>query len=255
MKFKLLCALVLGSTALCGMQKLSFKDLSVVHTTTEKEISPDGMTINCNTIVFHIKATNQYVGCLGYDVFDTTGSRNRESDRELMAALMFFDSCRAHPYVARTLNTLDELARDSYAFLFKQRKPGDITYGFKTYVAPCMGERSQAIRVSFLSIMRDYQMAGLGQQIMLYFLQHLCQHHPDSMVCWIAHVFNKNPKKNSMTDKDLEALYKKWGGTVAQDGSGFCYVDVAKLDLGIFKVQPQPLKTKFSGHDTLQSKL
>ena len=216
----------------------------------EKKMTSEGMAIQNNLILFSVKATGKTVGCLGYCVFDCTHSRDKVTDVRTIAALMNFDFLQSYPEFARILNGIDELFRAPYSCICKGRKPRDISHGFKTFIAPHMDKRSHVIYVPFLSIMRDYQMCGLGKQIMMYFMQHILKQYPGSIACWIVHAFNQNSEKNSMTDSDLERFYEKWGCMVAQDGSGFCYYDVTSLDLGFFKPQQ-----KSSECDILQSKL
>jgi hypothetical protein len=77
---------------------------------------------------------------------------------------------------------------------------------------------------------------GLGKQLFLYVLIQMRKRYPHSIYFWNAKPLDGKSKK-----EDLFRFYKNCGGIVFKEysDSALFYINLAKLDLGIFKPQKE----------------
>jgi len=80
----------------------------------------------------------------------------------------------------------------------------------------------------------DKKKRGLGKQLFLYSLLQVQKKHPQSVYFWTAEPLDGNENKAR-----LFQFYKNCGATMVKEyeQSAIFYIDIAKLDLGIFKPQ------------------
>lgn len=253
MKFLQLCvwSLMVSALPLWAMKPQSIADLKVESKLVKSLKTDHGMRVDERVISFTQKTTGNYVAGLTYFVFDCSESKNEEQDRKKISAFVrtiFTEKALQGGGLFEIGVTLNEYTSDVKASLLKKRKHGDVGHGFKKYVLPIMRSKGTVVFAHTLHIMRDYQVGGLGKQIMGYMFLEFLECYPQSISFWIAHPFSQS-SKNKMSFSDLETFYKQCGCTVAQDGSGFCYVDITKFDLSFFKpkkkiVEQELLKSK-----------
>ena len=100
------------------------------------------------------------------------------------------------------------------------------------------GAHQSAVYLSRFEICDDkHKNQGLGKQLFLYGLIKMKQLYPKSSYFWIAEPLDGQDKKES-----LFRFYKSCGATMIKNygTTALFYIDLAKLDLGLFKPEREP---------------
>lgn len=124
---------------------------------------------------------------------------------------------------------------DAYRMQEKQEQQ-KLIQAFGDASAPLFGREDtseHAVYLRRLEICDDANKnQGLGKQLFLYGLIKMKQRYPKSVYFWIAQPLDGSDKRES-----LFRFYKNCGGTMLKNygETALFYIDLAKLDLGIFK--------------------
>jgi hypothetical protein len=251
MKLMQICLILcmISSSMLVAMQRLSLADMQSDDYVVNSAKTQHGMQVQKRETSFSLKDTRKLVAYVSYIVFDCELSKNKEWDIQKIIEIL----SASQKYIApsRTLEwepvlscemALEEAYFNTKAWCMKKRKHGDIVHGFKTYIMPSMKDSLyRVIFASHLIIQKEYQVQGLGKQIMRHLFSDVHARYPASMLFWIVHPFSKS-SENTMTQCDLEKFYKNCGCTVTQDGSSFCYVDMKTYNFELLGQQSNVLQ-------------